>query len=771
MQDARTRLEAILRERIAVLDGSWGVLIQREVKGEEAYRGERFKDHPRDVAGDPDLLNLTRPEVVLGIHRDYFAAGADIATTNTFTATTIGQADYGLEDHAYEMNVEGARLARQAADEVGGFVAGSVGPLNVTLSLSPRVDDPAFRTHTFDQVYETYAEQIRGLAEGGVDFLLIETIFDTLNAKAAIAAALDVAPELPLWISFTAIDRSGRNLSGQTVDAFWLSVEHARPFIVGVNCSLGATQMRPFVEDLARVAPTWVACHPNAGLPNEMGTHDEQPQDTSQALREFAQDGLVNIVGGCCGTTPEHVKAITATTKGQTPRRVPEGEGLTRLSGLEPFRIFPESNFVMVGERTNVTGSARFRRLIEGGEFQEAVEVALEQVRGGANILDVNMDEDLLDRRAGDDDVPQPARDRAGRRAHPDHGRQLASGPCIEAGLKCLQGKGDRQLDQPQGGRGGVPRAGAARQALRRGGRRDGVRRAGPGRHRRAQGATSATAPTSCSPADGFTPEDIIFDPNILAVATGIEEHDELRQAFIEGARQIKERCPGVQDLRRHLATSASRSAATTPCARRCTRRSCTTPSPPASTWASSTPASSRSTRRSSRSLLERVEDVIFNRRPDATERLVEYAVDASRARRRSASGDLSWRDAPVEERLSHALVHGIVDFIEADTEEARQQVRPPARRDRRPADGRHGDRRRPVRLRQDVPAPGGEERPRDEARRGLPRAVHGGGEGRRSRHAHGAGKGRARHGEGRRARHRQEHRRGRAGPRPSRPP
>ena len=285
MQDARTRLEAILRERIAVLDGSWGVLIQRELKGEEAYRGERFKDHPRDVAGDPDLLNLTRPEVVLGIHRDYFAAGADIATTNTFTATTIGQADYGLEDHAYEMNVAGAQLARQAADEVGGFVAGSVGPLNVTLSLSPRVDDPAFRTHTFDQVHETYADQIRGLAEGGVDFLLIETIFDTLNAKAAIAAALDVAPDLPLWISFTAIDRSGRNLSGQTVDAFWLSVEHARPFIVGVNCSLGATQMRPFVEDLARVAPTWVACHPNAGLPNEMGTHDEQPQDTSQALR------------------------------------------------------------------------------------------------------------------------------------------------------------------------------------------------------------------------------------------------------------------------------------------------------------------------------------------------------------------------------------------------------------------------------------------------------------------------------------------------------
>jgi len=290
MQDARTRLEAILRERVAVLDGSWGVLIQRQVKGEEAYRGERFKDHPRDVAGDPDLLNLTRPEVVLDIHRQYFAAGADIATTNTFTATSIGQADYGLEEHVREMNLQGARLARQAADEVGGFVAGSVGPLNVTLSLSPRVDDPAFRTHTFDQVRDTYAEQIRALAEGGVDFLLIETIFDTLNAKATIAAALDETPDLPLWISFTAIDQSGRNLSGQTVEAFWLSVEHARPFIVGVNCSLGAAQMRPFVEDLARIAPTYVSCHPNAGLPNEFGAHDEQPADTSRYLGEFARE-------------------------------------------------------------------------------------------------------------------------------------------------------------------------------------------------------------------------------------------------------------------------------------------------------------------------------------------------------------------------------------------------------------------------------------------------------------------------------------------------
>src|SRR5438067_10271930 len=341
LSDARTRLEAILRERIAVLDGSWGVLIQRQVRGEEAYRGERFKDHSHDVAGDPDLLNLTQPDVILDLHREYFSAGADIATTNTFTATSIGQADYGLEAHVREMNLAGAGLARQAADEAGGFVAGSVGPLNVTLSLSPRVDDPAFRTHTFDQVRDTYAEQIRALAEGGVDFLLIETIFDTLNAKAAIAAALDEAPELPLWISFTAIDRSGRNLSGQTVEAFWLSVEHAEPFIVGVNCSLGAAEMRPFVEDLARMAPTYVSCHPNAGLPNEFGAHDEQPADTSGFLGGFGRDGLVNVVGGCCGTTPEHVRGIVDATRNLAPRPVPKRQQATAFSGLEPFSIYP----------------------------------------------------------------------------------------------------------------------------------------------------------------------------------------------------------------------------------------------------------------------------------------------------------------------------------------------------------------------------------------------------------------------------------------------
>jgi len=319
------QLKALLDERIVLLDGSYGVLIQKTVRGEDAYRGERFADHARDLAGDPDLLNLTRPDVVRDIHRSYLAAGADVVTTNTFTATTIGQADYALEPYAYEMSVEGAKLAREAADEVDrrSWVAGSIGPLNVSLSLSPKVDDPTYRSATFDQVRDAYAEQMRGLVEGGVDLLLIETIFDTLNAKAALVAAKDVAPELPLWISFTAVDRSGRNLSGQTVEAFWTSVEHADPLIVGVNCSLGATEMRPFVEDLARVATTYTGCYPNAGLPNQFGEHDEQPGDTSRILGEFARDGLVNVVGGCCGTTPDHIGAVARAVDGVTPRAVP----------------------------------------------------------------------------------------------------------------------------------------------------------------------------------------------------------------------------------------------------------------------------------------------------------------------------------------------------------------------------------------------------------------------------------------------------------------
>ena len=671
MRDARTRLEAILRERIAVLDGSWGVLIQRDVRGEEAYRGERFKDHPQPLAGDPDLLNLTRPEVVLGIHRRYFAAGADIATTNTFTATSIGQADYGLQQHAYEMNVAGARLARQAADEARGFVAGSVGPLNVTLSLSPRVDDPAFRTHTFDQVRDAYAEQVRALAEGGVDVLLIETIFDTLNAKAAIAAARDVAPDVPLWLSFTAVDQSGRNLSGQTAEAFWLSVEHAEPLIVGVNCSLGAAQMRPYLEALSRSVPTYTACYPNAGLPNAFGLHDETPETTSGYLAEFARAGLANILGGCCGTTPAHIGMIADVVDGAAPRVVPQPEErFTSFSGLEPFVIRPDTGFVMVGERQNLTGSKKFRRLIESGDFQAAVEIAREQVQNGANLLDVNMDTDLLD----------------GPQAMTTFLNLLATEPeiarvptmvdssdwnVIEAGLKCLQGKGVVNSISLKSGEEDF--LDAARRV-----KRYGAAVIVMAFDERGQADTVDRKVEICERAyrllteqAGYDPTDIIFDPNILAIATGMEEHADYADAFIEATRIIKRRCPGAKvsggvsnlsfafrgnDVVREAMHSAflyhARQAGLDM----------------AIVNAGQLPVYDDIPK----DLLDHVEDLIFNRRPDATERMLSFAATVQGEGMRTEH-DLSWREGSIEERLSHALVHGIDAFIEEDAEEARQ--------------------------------------------------------------------------------------------------
>jgi 5-methyltetrahydrofolate--homocysteine methyltransferase len=680
VQDTRERLESILRQRIAVLDGSWGVLLQREVRGEEGYRGEWFRDHSHDVAGDPDLLNLTQPELIARIHDEYFAAGADIATTNTFTATTIGQADYALgAEVVEEMNLAGARLARAAADEWTAkaperprFVAGSVGPLNVSLSLSPRVDDAAYRAATFDEVVETYAHQIGALSEGGVDLLLVETVFDTLNAKAAIVAAQEVAPELPLWLSFTAVDRSGRNLSGQTVEAFWISVEHADPLVVGVNCSLGAAEMRPFVEDLAKSAPIWTACYPNAGLPNELGLHDEQPEDTSRFLGEFARDGLVNIVGGCCGTTPEHVRQIAAAVEGVAPRAVPERRPATRFSGLEPLELRADSNFTMIGERTNITGSARFRRLVEGGDFQAAADVALEQVRGGANLLDVNMDADLLD----------------GERAMTTFLNLVATEPevaripimidssrwsVLEAGLKCVQGKGVvNSLSLKEGEEAFLEQARA-------------VRRYGAGVvvmafDEEGQAETVERKVAICERAYrllveevGFAPEDLIFDSNVLAVATGIEEHRGFAKAFLEALPLIKERCPGARTsggisnlsfaFRGNDAVREAMHSAFLFHAIRAGLDMGIVNAGQLVVYEDIEP-----------DLLERVEDVIFDRRADATERLVEYAGRVrGEATRREV--DLSWREAPVEKRLQHALVHGIVDFIEEDTEEARQRA------------------------------------------------------------------------------------------------
>jgi len=682
MPGIRQTLESILRERIAVLDGSWGVLIQSQVRGEEAYRGERFRTHPRDVAGDPDLLNITRPEVVARIHDEYFAAGADIATTNTFTATTIGQSDYALEDAVYEMNVEGARIARAAADawtartpDRPRFVAGAVGPLNVTLSLSPRVDDPAYRAVTFDAVRDAYAHQMRALREGGVDLLLIETIFDSLNAKAAISAALEAAPEIPLWLSFTAVDRSGRNLSGQTVEAFWVSVEHAQPLVVGVNCSLGAADMRPFVEDLAQLATTWVSCYPNAGLPNEFGGYDEQPHDTADVLGAFARDGLVNVVGGCCGTTPEHVRAIVAAVDGVPPRTIPERRHGTVFSGLEPFAITPDTNFVMIGERTNVTGSARFRRLIEAGDYTAALEVALEQVRGGANLLDVNMDADLLD---GPSAMTRFLNLIA---TEPEIARlpivvDSSRWSVLEAGLKCLQGKGIvNSLSLKEGEEPFLEQARA-------------VHRSGAGVvvmafDEQGQAETVERKVEICERAYrllvdvvGFRPDDIVFDVNILAVATGIEEHNGFAKAFIEALPRVKERCPGVKTS--GGVSNLSFSFRGNDAVREAMHSAFLFHAIAAGLDMAIVNAGQLVLYEDIEpELLERVEDVIFDRRPDSTERLVEYA-ETVRGGATRRERDLGWREAPVEKRLEHALVHGIVDFIEEDAEEARRQYERP---------------------------------------------------------------------------------------------
>jgi 5-methyltetrahydrofolate--homocysteine methyltransferase len=673
----RERLEALLAERILVLDGAYGTAIQARNLADDDYRGERFRDHPREVAGDPDLLNLTRPDVVEDIHRSYLAAGADIVTTNTFTATAIAQADYGLEEVVYDLNLAGARIARRAAAAFGPdrFVAGSVGPTNQTLSLSPRVNEPAYRTVSFDRMAEAYAEQIRGLVDGGIDLLLIETIFDTLNAKAAIAAASDVAPDVPLMISVTITDRSGRTLSGQTVDAFWLSITHAEPFSVGVNCALGAAEMRPYLESLARIAPVYTTCHPNAGLPNAFGGYDERPETTSKYLREFAESGLANVLGGCCGTTDEHVRAIAAAVNGLPPRRVPAEGTVTSFSGLEPFSITPDTGFVMIGERQNVTGSARFRRLIEAGDYQAAVEIAADQVRSGANMLDVNMDADLLD----------------GVKAMTTFLNLIATEPeiarvpvmvdsskwdVLEAGLKCLQGKGivnsislkegeEEFLEKARR----VKRYGAAVvvMAFDEQGQADTVERKLQILER-SVGLLIDRA--------GYVPEDIVVDPCILAIATGIEEHNSYGTAFIEATRRLKERLPGVKVS--GGVSNLSFSFRGNDAVREAIHSAFLYHAIAAGLDMAIVNAGQIALYEDiPADLLEHVEDIIFDRRPDATERMVSFAETVKGGAMKKEL-DLSWRETTVEDRLKHALVHGIDEFIEEDTEEARRAYERP---------------------------------------------------------------------------------------------
>jgi 5-methyltetrahydrofolate--homocysteine methyltransferase len=695
------RLNELLAKRILILDGAMGTMIQRRKLEERDYRGERFAGHPHDLKGNADVLVLTRPDVIGDIHREYLAAGADLIETNTFNANAISQSDYGLQAAVYELNVAAARLARAAVDEYTArtpgrprFAAGAIGPANRTLSISPDVNNPAMRAVTFDQMKDAYADQVRGLIDGGVDLLLLETIFDTLNAKAAIVAIQEVEEErgvtLPLMISVTITDRSGRTLSGQTLDAFYLSVEHARPWAIGLNCALGAREMRPFLAELARMADSWVSCYPNAGLPNAFGEYDEHPDETSALLREFADSGFVNILGGCCGTTPDHIAALVKAVDLAVPRprrhapapshRAPSHAApphvapadVTRLSGLEPLFIREDSNFQMIGERTNVTGSKRFARLIKDDEYAAAAAVAVEQVRGGANLIDVNMDEALLDsERTMTTFLNYIA-------TEPEIARvpvmiDSSKWSVLEAGLKCVQGKSvvnsislkEGEDDFLQKAR-LIRRYGAAAvvMAFDETGQADTIER---------KVAISQRAYRLLTERAGFDPSDIILDPNVLAIATGLEEHNDYAINFIEAAREIKRTCPGVKisggisnlsfAFRGNDVVREAMHAAFLYHAINAGLDMGIVNAGQLAVYEDIPP-----------DLLEHVEDVLFNRRPDATERMVAFAEQV-RGAGKKREADLAWRDQAVEARLAYALVHGVVDYIEADAEEARQKL------------------------------------------------------------------------------------------------
>ncbi|HXF07656.1 MAG TPA: methionine synthase [Candidatus Acidoferrales bacterium] len=679
----RAALADAFADRILVIDGAMGTMIQRHKLEEAHYRGERFKDWPQDVKGNNDLLVLTQPDIIRDIHGQYLAAGADIIETNTFNSTTVALHDYGMEALAYELNLAAARLAREVADahatpDKPRFVAGAMGPTNRTASISPDVNDAGFRNITFDELVAAYLEQARGLIAGGVDLLLIETIFDTLNAKAAIFACETLFEELgerwPVILSGTITDASGRTLSGQTTEAFWNSIRHARPLAVGLNCALGGRDMRPYIAELARLANCAVSCYPNAGLPNAFGEYDEKPEDTAAILAEFADAGLVNLVGGCCGTTPDHIRAISDAVAGKPPRIPAKPAPACRLAGLEPFNITAETLFVNVGERTNVTGSARFRELIKSGDYGAALAVALQQVEAGAQVIDVNMDEGMLDGVA------------AMRRflnliaAEPDIARvpimiDSSKWEVIEAGLQCVQGKPIvNSISLKEGEEKFIREARLCRKY--------GAAVVVMAFDEQGQADTLTRRQTICARAYrilveevGFPAEDIIFDPNIFAVATGIAEHNAYGLDFIEATRWIKENLPGALisggvsnvsfSFRGNNAVREAIHAVFLYHAIRAGMDMGIVNAGALVVYDQIDPE-----------LRERIEDVILNRREDATERLLEIAE-----RFRGAGGqiqeaeDQSWRSLPVSERITHALVKGIDTYIETDTEELRRQI------------------------------------------------------------------------------------------------
>jgi len=680
-------LKRLLAERILVLDGAMGTMVQRHKLTEADFRGERFKHHPKDLKGNNDVLVLTRPDVIAGIHAEYLAAGADIIETNTFSGTSVSQADYALEAYAYELNLEATKLAKRVATEWTAktpdkprFVAGSIGPTTKTLSISPDVNNPAFRAITFDEMRDAFKDQARGLIDGGSDLLLVETQIDTLNAKAALVAIDEVFEEkgvrLPLMISATLTDRSGRTLSGQTLDAFYLSIEHARPFSVGLNCALGAREMRPYLAELSRAVEGYVSCYPNAGLPNAFGEYDEQPAETAGLVKEFAESGFVNIIGGCCGTTPDHIREIAQSVTGVAPRVGTPGTSgtlatsrLTRLSGLEPLTIRPDSNFQMIGERTNVTGSKKFERLVKAHDWAGAATVAVEQVRGGANIIDVNMDEGMLDSEACMTEFLNYIA------TEPEIARvpvmvDSSKWSVIEAGLKCVQGKAVVNSISLKEGEADflhkaktIRRYGAAMivMAFDETGQADTVARKVDICRRAYQLLTEKA---------GVDPSDIIFDPNILAIATGLEEHNDYAKYFIEATTIIKRVCPGVKIS--GGVSNLSFSFRGNDVVREAIHSAFLFHAIKAGMDMGIVNAGQLVVYEDiPKDLLEHVEDIIFNRRPDATERMVSYAeqVKGTASKREL---DLQWREGTVEARLSHALVHGMVDFIEQDAEEAR---------------------------------------------------------------------------------------------------
>ncbi|ENO84916.1 methionine synthase [Thauera aminoaromatica] len=688
--DRSIELRQLLAERILILDGAMGTMIQQEKLGEADYRGERFLDHPKDLKGNNDLLVLTRPDVVAGIHRAYLEAGADLIETNTFNATRVSQAEYGLEVLAYELNVEGARLVRRLCDEYTAkdparprFCAGVLGPTSRTLSISPDVNDPGYRNISFDALADDYYASAKGLLEGGADILLIETIFDTLNAKAAVFAIEKLFEDLgrrwPVMISGTITDASGRTLSGQTAEAFWNSLGHAQPISFGLNCALGADQLRQYVEELSTACDTHVSAHPNAGLPNPLSPtgYDETPEHLAGQIREWAQSGLVNIVGGCCGTTPAHIAAIAEAVRGLAPRAVPVLEKKLRLSGLEPFNVGGDSLFVNVGERTNVTGSKAFARMILEGRFDDALAVARQQVENGAQVIDINMDEAMLDSVAAMERFCKLIA------TEPDISRvpimlDSSKWSVIEAGLKCIQGKGVvNSISMKEGEAEFLRQARLARRygaavivmAFDEKGQADTFRR----KTEICERAYRLLVKPVAEGGAGFPAEDIIFDPNIFAIATGIEEHDNYAVDFINAVAWIKENLPyaktsgGVSNVSFSFrGNDPVREAIHTVFLYHAIKAGLSMGIVNAGQLGVYDELAPE--------LRDKVEDVVMNRKPGAGEALVEFAQTVKGQAKESAQ-DLAWREWAVEERLSHALVKGITEFVVADTEEVRAKL------------------------------------------------------------------------------------------------